>query len=726
MIKKGLLLIFITSFSISFSQESYYNDVDLTLHGMQLKEALASKITRTHTNILPYTPGVWEASKITDINPENNSEVILIYGWENGTDQDITNDRTRNKNLQDTGSGESFVWNREHVFSKSLANPVLIGLGSSKGPGSDAHNLRPADRSTNSSRNNFKFTLGQGNSGRSSITYSGPQGPETRGWYPGDEWKGDVARMMMYMYLRYGEQCLPTAVGVGSQQFITDDMIDLFLQWNIEDPVSEFEKGRNTFHENSTNTYAQGNRNPFIDNPYLATRIWGGESAEDLWGNYTSSDTEAPTTPTNVVASNETSSTIDITWTAASDNIGVTQYRIYIDAVLTAQTAEVNFKITNLQPGTSYNIQIEARDLINNKSEKSNLITATTTSDTTAPSVPTNITASNISGTGFKMNWDAASDDTAVSVYNIFVNSIQTATTSELSYTITGLAPSTTYQIAISAEDAATNESAQSNAVAITTTNGGSNGIDELFISEYVEPKSLGHNKALEIVNLTSGIINLAGYSIMRQPNGSGDWDRSNELFLDSGSTKSLIAGDVFVIINGASTVQALIENADLIHENSSPMSFNGNDPVGLFKNGDLLDIIGDFDGGSQFFAQDMTLRRKGTISKANTRFDTSEWDILASNTFDGIGSHTSTLSSKKDSFQVFKMFPNPVYGDQVNFIVNDATTINIYNVLGKLVSTSKITKNSNVVNISTLTSGIYLVKIQSEKQYIAKKLIKN
>ena len=129
MIKKGLLLIFITSFSISFSQESYYNDVDLTLHGMQLKEALASKITRTHTNILPYTPGVWEASKITDINPENNSEVILIYGWENGTDQDITNDRTRNKNLQDTGSGESFVWNREHVFSKSLANPVLIGLG---------------------------------------------------------------------------------------------------------------------------------------------------------------------------------------------------------------------------------------------------------------------------------------------------------------------------------------------------------------------------------------------------------------------------------------------------------------------------------------------------------------------------------------------------------------------------------------------------------------------
>ena len=51
MIKKGLLLIFITSFSISFSQESYYNDVDLTLHGVTLKEALASKIIETHTNM---------------------------------------------------------------------------------------------------------------------------------------------------------------------------------------------------------------------------------------------------------------------------------------------------------------------------------------------------------------------------------------------------------------------------------------------------------------------------------------------------------------------------------------------------------------------------------------------------------------------------------------------------------------------------------------------------
>jgi len=71
-------------------------------------------------------------------------------------------------------------------------------------------------------------------------------------------------------------------------------------------------------------------------------------------------------------------------------------------------------------------------------------------------------------------------------------------------------------------------------------------------------------------------------------------------------------------------------------------------------------------------------------------------------------------------------MYPNPVQGDQVYLNLSKEATVSIYNVLGKLVSTSKVTKNNNVIQIGKLASGIYLVKIQSEKQYIAKKLIKN
>jgi len=62
-------------------------------------------------------------------------------------------------------------------------------------------------------------------------------------------------------------------------------MIDLFLRWNAEDPVVEggIEDARNTYHGNPNNEFSQGNRNPFIDNPYLATVIWGGPEAQNRW-----------------------------------------------------------------------------------------------------------------------------------------------------------------------------------------------------------------------------------------------------------------------------------------------------------------------------------------------------------------------------------------------------------------------------------------------------------
>jgi len=99
-------------------------------------------------------------------------------------------------------------------------------------------------------------------------------------WYPGDEWRGDIARMIMYMYVRYTSQCLPNSVGVGSSSYATfGDMPNVFLDWNAQDPVSQYEINRN----NILNSI-QGNRNPFIDNPYLATKIWNGPQATDTWG----------------------------------------------------------------------------------------------------------------------------------------------------------------------------------------------------------------------------------------------------------------------------------------------------------------------------------------------------------------------------------------------------------------------------------------------------------
>lgn len=248
-----------SNFTIPSDLSSYYNSVDFTLTGSYLKDALASKIVSSHTTFLTYTPDVWNVLKQSDLDPTDNTKVLLIYGY-NDTDNSTVNDRTRGKN---NNSGRSGDWNREHVYPKSLGNP---NLGRS-GPGSDAHNLRASDVSFNSERGNKKFATGTGNAGNSS-----------GGWYPGDEWKGDVARMMLYMYLRYGNQCLPKNVAIGSTVSSDANMVLLFLKWNAQDPVSDFEKQRNTIISN-----AQGNRNPFIDNPYLATVIWGGNDAENRW-----------------------------------------------------------------------------------------------------------------------------------------------------------------------------------------------------------------------------------------------------------------------------------------------------------------------------------------------------------------------------------------------------------------------------------------------------------
>ena len=701
-----LIVAFISLIFNGFSQQSYYNDVDLDLTGSELKNALSTKITQTHTKFLQYTPDIWNASKVTDANPNNTDEVILIYGWEAGNDQDDTNDRTRSNSLQDNGSNGSFVWNREHVYPQSLGTPDIT---TSTIPGQDAHSLRPVDKPTNSSRGNKRFAEGSGNSGVSND-----------GWYPGDEWKGDVARMMMYMYVRYDDQCLPTNVGIGDSSLTQDDMIDLFLKWNVDDKVSDIEIARNEYHENTSNSAAQGNRNPFIDNPYLATIIWGGnDNAQDLWG-ISSDDDVDPSQPINVTASNRTTTTIDIEWDPSEDNVGVTGYNIYIDDVLTFQTSNSSFQLIDLTPDTQYAIEIEAKDLGNNKSEKSVVLNSSTTADITAPSAPTNITGSNISGTAFKINWNLAEDDTAATGYKVFVNTELIASTADLFYTLTGLTVSTTYSITVSAKDAADNESEQSVSVNITTTDGSSNGINELFFSEYVEGG--GYNKAIEIVNLTSSAVDLTGYSIKKQSNGAGDW--IDELSLNSGSVKSITTGDVFVVINSLADSQELNNQADLVHPNSSPINWNGNDAVGLFKNGVLIDIVGVLGETAKNFA-DMTLRRVANVTEPNSTYTRSEWDEFPKDNVEDIGSHTSTLSANDAIFNTFKMYPNPINGNTLYFKTTKNININIYNALGQIVKSENISENRNNIDISNLSKGIFIIKINFGSTNISKKLIK-
>ncbi len=520
--KKILLWLVLAITSSGYCQvPAYYNDVNLTLSGQSLQNELAAKITNTHTTFLTYTPGVWDALKQTDLDPTDASKVILVYGY-NDNDGDSTNDRTRGVNSNGGGSTD---WNREHVYPKSLGNPNL----GTEGPGADAHHLRPADVQRNSSRGSRKFADGSGNSGATSQGH----------WYPGDEWKGDVARMMMYMYLRYGNRCLPKNVGVGTTAASDSNMLQVFLEWNAEDPVSQLELQRNPLLEN-----IQGNRNPLIDNPAFATQICGGPQAEDRFGDTGGGgeDTVAPSIPANLAASNTTETSTVLSWNASTDNVGVTGYDVYRDGVVLGTTTTTSFDVSQLTANTTYSFNVTAKDAAGNVSAASALITITTQ--------------------------DGAS---------------------------------------------------------------GGGSATELFLSEYIEGSS--NNKALEIANFTGSSVNLSGYSLKRQTNGGGAW--SSPLNLSG----TIVNNDVFVTAN--SSASTTIKNEADLATGSSVLTFNGNDPVGLFKDNVLIDIIGTFNGGSSNFAKDVTLRRKADVGTPSTTYQTSEWDSYPQNTFDSLGKHS-------------------------------------------------------------------------------------
>lgn len=154
----------------------------------------------------------------------------------------------------------------------------------------------------------------------------------------------------------------------------------------------------------------------------------------------------------------------------------------------------------------------------------------------------------------------------------------------------------------------------------------------ELFISEYVEGTSF--NKALEIVNLTGETIDLEaeGYSIKKQSNGSGNWMSK---FALSGNLEHT---EIFVIANELAEDPGIVNNANQV-KTGAPMDFNGNDPVGLFKNDVLIDIIGEMDNPEDF-AKDTTLRRKKENAEPSPTFVAEQWKVFEVDNSEDLGEY--------------------------------------------------------------------------------------
>ena len=207
---------------------SYYKAAQ-GLTGQALKQALRKIITDTHKKVTSYAD-LKTYLQNADEDPNNSSKMLLYY-----TAESIT--KTNNMN----------VWNREHVWAQSLTS----GWFGTSGAGADMHHIRPCDPGVNSSRGNKKFGTASGYYLPLNVNGSG------------EDYRGDTARIILYLFTRYTQ--------ADSRKF-TDifQSLDLILEWNKLDPVSETETIRNEY------TYKiQGNKNPFIDYPEFADAIWG-------------------------------------------------------------------------------------------------------------------------------------------------------------------------------------------------------------------------------------------------------------------------------------------------------------------------------------------------------------------------------------------------------------------------------------------------------------------
>ena len=185
-------------------------------------------------------------------------------------------------------------------------------------------------------------------------------------------------------------------------------------------------------------------------------------------------DTEAPDAPTAVRTADVTETTAHVAWEAALDNVATTGYNVYVNGekVNTELVTATEYDLTGLTPATDYSVAIEAVDAAGNVSEKSEAATFTTAKavDTEAPSVPTDVKASDVTKTGATVTWTASTDNEGVAGYNVYVNGTQVNDTlvATTEYVLTGLTEGTEYTVEVEAVD--TNNNVSAKAAATFTT----------------------------------------------------------------------------------------------------------------------------------------------------------------------------------------------------------------------------------------------------------------
>ncbi len=317
---------------------SYYSSINGKKE-TALRDALYT-ITSDGPSGMSYD-GLWKAYQTTDVYPSDSTGKAGKI-WDMYSDCLFTPTGKGTGKQCGTYSGVCDCFNREHSLPKSWFNektPAYYDLG----------HIVPTDGKVNGMRSNNVFgecasgyaTWGTGKLGKAkAVTTTNVKGSSTitttftgTAFEPADKYKGDFARMYMYMVIRYkpgnSNSVDLAAAGDGQKMFnstdtnygLTDYSIALLMKWHRQDPVSQKEIDRNNGMETT-----QGNRNPFIDYPCLAEYLWGNKAGQavtlsELVGTFTGSWTSGDGCPCVGPTITSPTGTVNIGTTNTSNSI---------------------------------------------------------------------------------------------------------------------------------------------------------------------------------------------------------------------------------------------------------------------------------------------------------------------------------------------------------------------------------------------------------------------
>ncbi|MFA5659905.1 MAG: endonuclease [Bacilli bacterium] len=250
---------------------SYYTNVNFNLSGQSLKVELFNKIKGHTTHIYDNLNNTMrQTDRDWNLSPDPNDQdpyMVLIYATYNFSKSSDSHKYSK----------RNTTWDKEHIWAKYHG-----GFSNNPPAGSDMHHLRASDKQNNNSRGNLDFgtvTTGSsyvkdydgGNSGKRGSYLS--QGTV---YEPLDIYKGDVARAMFYMATRYYAGNNNGNAQLNLVDYVTGNtsngifgVLSVLLEWHLQDPVDEFE-----FRRNGLVQGYQNNRNPYIDFPSLANKVF--------------------------------------------------------------------------------------------------------------------------------------------------------------------------------------------------------------------------------------------------------------------------------------------------------------------------------------------------------------------------------------------------------------------------------------------------------------------